>query len=286
AGDRGHQSVSQLENIPSVIIEPFFGDNPEDAQLGQANKKALAEALAGAFDRFMQSDLTPGRSGGGQGEVSASVRLPARLRLEMGARIVQFEARRDAKGRIAVYHLPRADGGGTYEIAGINERYHPEKVRHLHSLIVEGRHGEAEIEAARYIARYTDRVESWMRNPGVEFYLRDSAFNRGPGGAAKIFQIALEVPADGQIGPITREAATLAEAMPREFLQKLRIAREEYELRYIGRRLVFWEGLNKRWNKALEFAEKLVDMKWPEGGTGEETGLSVDFGRSEADQLG
>lgn len=46
-GDRGYRSVSAVD-IPSALIEPFFGDNPQDAQRGHANKDALAEALANA----------------------------------------------------------------------------------------------------------------------------------------------------------------------------------------------------------------------------------------------
>jgi len=47
AGDRGYASVSALD-IPSALTEPFFGDNPSDAHVGEANKQELAEALAEA----------------------------------------------------------------------------------------------------------------------------------------------------------------------------------------------------------------------------------------------
>lgn len=46
-GDRGYGSVSAV-NIPSALIEPFFGDNPSDAAKGHNNKEDLAEALAKA----------------------------------------------------------------------------------------------------------------------------------------------------------------------------------------------------------------------------------------------
>ena len=46
-GDRGFGSVSAL-NIPSALIEPFFGDNQADAQKGHNNKDDLAEAVARA----------------------------------------------------------------------------------------------------------------------------------------------------------------------------------------------------------------------------------------------
>eukprot|EP00873_Tetraselmis_striata_P005416 jgi/Tetstr1/425680/TSEL_016100.t1 len=46
-GDRGYGSVSALD-IPSALTEPFFGDNPSDAHVGEANKQELADALARA----------------------------------------------------------------------------------------------------------------------------------------------------------------------------------------------------------------------------------------------
>lgn len=47
AGDRGYASVSAID-IPSAIIEPFFGNHPVDAKLGQKHKRELAEIIAEA----------------------------------------------------------------------------------------------------------------------------------------------------------------------------------------------------------------------------------------------
>lgn len=47
SGDRGYGSVSAI-NIPSALVEPFFGDNVSDATKAHNNKDDLAEALAGA----------------------------------------------------------------------------------------------------------------------------------------------------------------------------------------------------------------------------------------------
>ena len=46
---RGGASVNAMSDIPSCLIEPFFGDNTSDATLGEAKKQALAEALVDAF---------------------------------------------------------------------------------------------------------------------------------------------------------------------------------------------------------------------------------------------
>jgi plasmid maintenance system antidote protein VapI len=48
---------------------------------------------------------------------------------------------------------------------------------------------------------------------------------------------------------------------PVELLQKLRKAREEYELGIappIGARKQFWVGLQNRWNKAFYFSKKFI----------------------------
>ena len=60
--NRGSSSVNALSSIPSCLIEPFFGDNPDDAALGGAKKKALAQTLVDTFvSRFSPA---PGTRGG------------------------------------------------------------------------------------------------------------------------------------------------------------------------------------------------------------------------------
>lgn len=165
--------------------------------------------------------------------------------LQIGQWIVNAEARRDAGGRIQVYTIPKGDGGGKYEIAGINDRYHPQVAAHLRSLIRLGQHAAAEQAAVDCILGYTDVVNRWTAAPSIQAFLRDCAFNRGPGGAAKILQIALGVAADGHVGPITLAALAKIRGIP-AFLQALRAAREAYERRIAppaGARAKFWQGL-------------------------------------------
>src|SRR5262249_2666619 len=94
----------------------------------------------------------------------------------MARAIVNYEARRDSRGRIQVYQPPTNDGGGAFEVAGINVRYHALLAHELKALIEAGRHAEAEAEAVRFVADYTDAVSAWHGNSGVEFYLRDCVF--------------------------------------------------------------------------------------------------------------
>lgn len=183
-------------------------------------------------------------------------------REQMAAEIVKFEERR-VDGHIAVYHLPANDGGGTYEVAGINDKYNKETVDVLVSLINQGRYAEAEALAADYIAQDTDRVSSWSKIPALEFYFRDCNFNRGFRGASRILQRAVSVTDDGAVGSITRNALAAVEGDVAALLDRLREARESYERDVVGYRANFWQGLVNRWNNAL-----IVAKTFPMSATG------------------
>ena len=101
----------------------------------------------------------------------------------------------------------------------------------------------------------------WSRDAGLEFYLRDCVFNRGPKGAARILQRAVGVRDDGDVGPQTRSAVASIDA--EQLLQRLRSAREQYE-RVVVRRnesSKFWRGLVNRWDNALATARKFSAEK-------------------------
>lgn len=177
--------------------------------------------------------------------------------MEMARHIVQAEARRTKNGALRVYPLPQNDGGGAYEVAGINERFHGPEAEMLKKLVENGQSEEAEQRAIEYIAKYTDVVGRWTDQPALQAYLRDTAFNRGPTGAAIILQRALGVEADGSVGATTIAALRKAELDQKSLLKKLGTEREKYEGVVRGN---FKEGLNSRWEStikyALEFLEK------------------------------
>lgn len=181
---------------------------------------------------------------------------------EMAKTIMNYEARRDSKGHLAIYDLPSGDGGGRYEVAGINERYNPQELSALVKMLRQGQYQQAENYALAYYLSDTNVVTSWQNglDPGVEFYLRDCVFNRGAHGAAVILQMALGVAPDGTVGPITRGALKTAD--PDELLTKLRAARERYERIYAHRdeSSKFWRGLVNRWNNALADAKRIRGM--------------------------
>lgn len=194
----------------------------------------------------------------------SAVRTPADVRMRMGKAITLAEARRDAKGHLAVYYLPANDGGGTYEVAGINDRYHPVEAAKLKALIEAGRYQDAEDFVGEFTAAYTDVADLWTSSWGIEFYLRDCVFNRGPKGAAKILQRALILRGenigpdgvDGDVGPNTMAAIGRQEKDAEAMLTALRQAREDYEREDVGYRANFWNGLINRFDSALKVARQ------------------------------
>jgi len=119
---------------------------------------------------------------------------------------VNWEGRRDKKGNLSVYALPAGDMGGDYEVAGINDRYHPEAFRKIAGLPAQDR----EAAAAQYISQYTAPLVSQLPQ-AIQPFAQDLAFNRGMGGATKYLQeglnsLGVKVAVDGAIGPKTLAA--------------------------------------------------------------------------------
>jgi hypothetical protein len=194
---------------------------------------------------------------------------PEEKRVDMGKAIVEFEGRYK-NGKLQVYKLPPGDGGGSYEIAGINERFHPEKAKQLKALIETGQPERAEFVASNYIETYTRGVSSFFPDnvnpddyPHIEFLLRDTCFNRGLKGAATVLQLALGMATvDGVVGIRTRTefGAQLADD-PLALAKRISQARETYERTtypWKGSKRdessKFWKGLANRWDKAHQTA--------------------------------
>lgn len=57
AGDRGHLNLRTVR-CPAVLVEPFFGDQPDDAALAVTRKGALAEHLAAAMVAFCDEEFS------------------------------------------------------------------------------------------------------------------------------------------------------------------------------------------------------------------------------------
>ena len=137
--------------------------------------------------------------------------------LPLPMQTVNWEARKDKQGNPIVYQLPAGDMGGKFEIAGINDRYHPEAFKAISALPAEER-AEA---AAEYIRSYTAPLVSQLPKP-MQAFAQDMAFNRGLGGAARYIQQGLRslgqnVAVDGKIGPKT--LAAINSVQPRALMQ-------------------------------------------------------------------
>jgi len=172
--------------------------------------------------------------------------LPAALQT------VNMEARRDKTGNVAVYKLPSGDMGGSYEVAGINDKFHPGEASRLANLPPEQR----EIEAAKYIRKYTAPIVDKMPQE-MQAFVQDMAFNRGAGGATKYIQQGLNslgqnVATDGVLGPKTLQA--IGAVQPSALMQAASQAQlqDEYAKASVNpERRKFLQGLENRINNRL-----------------------------------
>ena len=126
--------------------------------------------------------------------------------LPLPLQTVEWEGRKDKQGNLAVYKLPTGDMGGNFEVAGINDRYHPEAFKAISSLPAQ----ERAKAAAEYIQGYTAPLVERLPQ-ALQPFTQDLAFNRGLGGATKYIQQGLnalgqKVAVDGGMGPKTLQA--------------------------------------------------------------------------------
>jgi hypothetical protein len=131
--------------------------------------------------------------------------------LPLPMQTVDWEARKDAQGYPMVYKLPTGDMGGSFEVAGINDRYHPEAFKAISSLPAQ----ERAKAAAEYIQGYTSPLVEKLPQ-ALQPFTQDLAFNRGLGGATKYIQQGLntlgqKVAVDGGFGPKTLAAINQVE---------------------------------------------------------------------------
>jgi hypothetical protein len=156
----------------------YGGENPHDKHwhLSVADAPALYDDPA-----MWHLDGTPAMGATGElPKVQPALPADTLRRTRMAKKILDYEARRDSKGRLAIYALPANDGGGTHEVAGINNKYHPDEYTKLRDLVTAAKYGEAEKYATDFYLKYSDVAGQWTKEPGVEFFLRDCVVNRGP----------------------------------------------------------------------------------------------------------
>jgi hypothetical protein len=164
------------------------------------------------------------------GPKSASVSKPDYSNLiNAGMQTVDWEGRKDKQGNLAVYKLPSGDMGGNFEVAGINDRYHPEAFKRISALPPQ----ERAKAAAEYIQGYTAPLVEKLPQ-ALQPFTQDLAFNRGLGGATKYIQQGLnalgqKVAVDGGMGPKTLQAINQVE--PRSLMREASKAQLDDEYR-------------------------------------------------------
>ena len=167
--------------------------------------------------------------------------------LPLPLQTVEWEGRKDGQGNLAVYKLPSGDMGGNYEVAGINDRYHPEAFKAISSLPPQ----ERASAAAEYIQGYTAPLVERLPQ-ALQPFTQDMAFNRGLGGATKYLQqglntLGMNVKVDGGMGPKTLEA--INQVNPRALMQAASKAQLDDEYRMAEKnpdRKKFLNGLESR----------------------------------------
>jgi|GEM_PF-344475 len=186
-------------------------------------------------------------------------------RLEMANFILNAEARRDQHNRLSIYRTSDDDGNDTFEVAGIHNNYHPLEARELSDLINAGYYDEAEQKALHYIALWTDHVTRWTSCASFESFLRDCSFQRGPYGAARMLQFALNEADTGDVTQSQIDQVKCQENNQQKFLIDLRMARERYEREICQRNETnpLWLSLLHRWSNALDFATHFCPQSSP-----------------------
>ena len=206
AGDRGQQAVEIAEKMRTAARMAELEDEMRSTQI----TKSLAE------DR---PDFT--------GPVSPAAMPMRRFDGSLASaadQTVEWESRKDKQGNLMVYDLPSGDGGGSYEVAGINNRYHPDAAEKLKNMEPSLRRGYA----SQYISSYTAPLTSKLPQAYQPFF-QDLAFNRGLAGATKFLQRALGVDDDGVLGPKT--LAVLQNENPRDVMRQTSLEQLNYERR-------------------------------------------------------
>jgi hypothetical protein len=224
AGERGQQAVEIAEKMRTAARLAELEDDMRTTQItrslagGEPDSASLVPPASFPASRF-------------DGSLASAAE-----------QTVDWEARKDKQGNLVVYELPTGDDGGSYEVAGINNRFHPQAAEELKNMEPGLRRGYAASYIGRYTAPLTDKLPEAYRP-----FFQDMAFNRGLTGATKFLQRALGVRDDGVLGPKT--LAVLQNENPRDVMRQTSLEQLEYERRLARQnpqRKKFLPGLESR----------------------------------------
>ena len=242
-------------NIPTGLSSEIVEKLKKILPWSEAALPVIGSSTAGSYNNLTGNfNQTSSPEGLVFNEGTAAINTTGASGLDF---IYNSEKQVDANGNLKVYNLHPSDGGGAYEIAGINVEYHPEEARALRALVEQGQYQQAEARVKAYYLSYTNKMGAQSvinGNQGVDYAIRDAGFNRGMGGAFWMAKFAAGLPTS-QRPPNAEERKTILEAQTKDpvgFLNKFRTAGETYEKNVVGYREKFWKGLTKRWNDRLQ----------------------------------
>lgn len=224
AGERGQQAVAIAERMRAAARMAELEDQMRTTQ--------ITKSLQEDNPNFIGPPSSPSvPKSGYTGDLNSAA-----------LQTVDFEGRKDKAGNLAVYELPSGDMGGSFEVAGINNRYHPQVAEALKNMDPALRKDYA----AKYIVDYTSPLTSKLPEAYRPFF-QDLAFNRGMGGATRFLQRAIGAKEDGLLGPKTLDL--LAQQNPRDVLRQVSLEQLNYERRLAEQnpeRKKFLPGLENR----------------------------------------
>jgi lysozyme family protein len=177
---------------------------------------------------------------------------------------INWEARRDKQGNLAVYDIPSGDYGGTREVAGITDKYHPEAFKRISALPP----AQRERASADYVLEYTAPIANLVPEP-LKAQAVDLGFNRGPGGYTTLVQqglntLGIPVKVDGAFGRKTLDAMNqvdpeqLINATEDAYLRKERAMAEADP-----NRAKLYQGIVNRSNKRRQSATMYAKANLP-----------------------
>lgn len=240
-------------NIPTGLSSEIVDKLKKILPWAEAALPVIGTSTSGSYNNLTGNfNQTSSPEGLVFNEGTAGINAAGKTGLDF---IFNSEKQVDANGNLKVYYLHADDGGGAFEIAGINVEYHRDEANALKTLVEQGQYQQAEARAKAYIGQYTNTVTSISNgNPGIDYALRDACFNRGLGGASWMAKYVVGLPTS-QRQATAEQRKVILEAQQKDpigFLNKFRAASEVYEKDVVGYRERYWKGLSKRWNDRLQ----------------------------------
>lgn len=176
-------------SVRNIILDDK--GNAQIVQPSEIPSRDLINAIPSSQDTYFFDDTSDSEKNVGTSEKQLAL-------------MCSFIMQSESNGSLAVHKLPAGDGGGEYEVAGLNQRDDNAELQHVIALMKEGKRDEAMQYVAAAYVRKTQSTVDWLHarginNPAIEYMARDMAFNHGNGGARSILNRALAANKGGDV---------------------------------------------------------------------------------------